>query len=89
MRDNDRDTVLIVSVVGVVFVIWFGLLIAPYVNGGLPSIITGFITGMNDPFSIHLCRDSLRTVFVLLAAYELGIGVWLSTRKNYRRNEEH
>lgn len=89
MRDNDRDTVLIVSIVGGVFVIWLGLLIAPYVNGGLSSIVTGFITGMNDPFSIHLCKDSLRTVFVLLAAYELVIGVWLSTRKNYRRNEEH
>ena len=89
MQDNDRDTIIIVSAVGVIFVIWMALLIAPYVSGGLSSIITGFITGMNDPFSIHLCRDSLRTVFVLLAAYGLGIGVWLSTRKNYRRNEEH
>ena len=38
---------------------------------------------------IELCGDSLKTVLVLLLLYGMGIGIYLSTRRNYRRREEH
>lgn len=44
---------------------------------------------MSDPFKIELCEDSLKTVLFLLCAYGLGIGIFLSSRRNYRRGEEH
>ncbi len=42
-----------------------------------------------NPFSITVCEDSVKTVLIFLLAYGMGIGIYLSTRKNYRRREEH
>lgn len=56
---------------------------------GLPEIVARFPAAMNDPFKIELCEDSLKTVLFLLCAYGLGIGIFLSSRRNYRRGEEH
>ena len=35
------------------------------------------------------CEDSLKTVLIFIAAYAMGIGIYLSTARNYRRREEH
>lgn len=88
-RDNDRQSAVILSLIGIVPVVWVALLIAPSVSGGLPEILPKLMTVFNEPFQIELCEDSLRTVLVLLLAYGMGIGVYFSTRRNYRRREEH
>lgn len=88
-RDNDRQTAIILSIVGIVPVIWLALLIAPSISGGLPEIATNLATLFDNPFSIKLCGDSLKTVLILLLCYGMGIGIYFSTRKNYRRREEH
>lgn len=88
-RDNDRQTAIILSVIGVIPVVWLALLIAPSVSGGLPAILPKLETVFNNPFQIELCEDSLRTVLVLLLSYGMGIGIYFSTRRNYRRREEH
>lgn len=88
-RDNDRQSAIILSVLGIVPVVWVALLIAPSVSGGLPEILPKLATVFNDPFQIELCEDSLRTVLVLLLSYGMGIGIYFSTRRNYRRREEH
>lgn len=81
---------LILCLFGIFPVVWLGLLIAPAAYGGLPEIVAQFPVVMNNPFHIELCRDSLKTVLVLLcAAYGLTVGVILSSRRNYRRGEEH
>ena len=87
-QDNDR-TLLILSLVGIVPVVWFGLLIAPLLEDGLVGVITGFTNVMVRPFHIELCMDSLYVVLVLLMIYGIAIGVYLSTRRTYRRGEEH
>ena len=76
---------------GILPVVWLGLLLAPAAHGGLPEIIARFPAVMNAPFHIELCGDSLKTVLVLLCAYGLAVGVILSSssRRNYRRGEEH
>ena len=88
-RDNDRQTAIILSATGVIPVVWLALLIAPSVSGGLPAILPKLATVFNNPFQIELCEDSLRTVLVLLLSYGMGIGIYFSTRRNYRRREEH
>lgn len=88
-RDNDRQSAVILSLIGIVPVVWVALLIAPSVSGGLPEILPKLMTVFNNPFQIELCEDSLRTVLVLLLAYGMGIGIYFSTRRNYRRREEH
>lgn len=89
MKQDNRQAQLILCLFGIIPVIWLGLLIAPAVSGGLPEIITVFPTAMNNPFHIVFCEDSLKTVLIVLCAYGMGIGVYLSTRRNYRRGEEH
>ena len=44
---------------------------------------------MNHPFQIVWCEDSVKAVLIFIAAYGLGIGIYLSSRRNYRRGEEH
>ena len=88
-RDNDRKTEIILSVLGVIPVVWLALLIAPAVDGGLPTILPKVLSVFNDPFHIEFCEDSVKTVLVLLLCYGMGIGIYFSTRRNYRRQEEH
>ena len=89
MKQDDRKVTIILTVIGIIPVIWLGLLIAPNVNGGLAEIIPALMTSLNEPFNITLCEDSLKTVLVLLLTYGLSIGVYFSSQKNYRRREEH
>lgn len=88
-RDNDRQTSIILAVLGILPIVWLGLLIAPSVKGGLPEILPSLMNAMSDPFHIVLCEDSVKTVLVLLLCYGMGIGIYFSTRRNYRRREEH
>ena len=74
---------------GLVPVIWFALLIAPAISGGLSEIVSALPAAMNNPFKIVWCEDSVKTVLIFVAAYGLGIGIYLSSRRNYRRGEEH
>lgn len=85
-RENNP---LVLCLFGIFPVVWLGLLIAPAAHGGLPEIVARFLAVMNDLFHIELCGDSLKTVLVLLCAYGLAVGVILSSRRNYRRGEEH
>ena len=89
MKPDERLARLIVCLLGILPIVWLGLLIAPAVSGGLPEIIATFPTAMNQPFRIVWCGDSLKTVLIFLCCYGLGVGVYFSSRRNYRRREEH
>ena len=58
MRNDDKKTGLILSVCGIVPVIWLALMTAPYVGGGLVEIIRGLPVAMGNPFQITVCEDS-------------------------------
>ena len=88
-NDNDQKTSLILAGCGYFPIVWFALLTAPYVDGGLVEIIENLPIAMNNPFHITVCEDSVKTVLLFCLAYGMGIGIYLSTRKNYRRREEH
>lgn len=89
MRDNERQSAIILSVIGIVPVVWLALLIAPSVKGGLPEILPSLMNVFNNPFHIEVCEDSVKTVLILLLCYGMGIGIYFSTQRNYRRREEH
>ena len=80
---------IILSLCGIVPVVWIALLTAPYVSGGIVEIIGNLSVAMENPFSITVCGDTPRTVLIFLLAYGMGIGVYFSTRRNYRKGEEH
>lgn len=89
MRNDERKSSLILSIFGIIPVIWLALLTAPYVAGGLLEIVQELPDAINHPYHIRICGDSVKTVLIFLCAYWLGMGVYASTRKNYRRGEEH
>lgn len=89
MKQDDKQAAIILSIIGIIPVVWLALLIAPSVGGGLPEILPKLMTVFNNPFHIEFCEDSLKTVLVLLLCYGFGIGIYFSTRRNYRRREEH
>ena len=89
MRDNDRQTAVILSIIGIVPVVWLALLLAPSVKGGLVEMIQALPLALNNPLHIEICEDSVKTVLILLLSYGMGIGIYFSTRRNYRRREEH
>ena len=89
MKNDDEQSSLILAVIGIIPVIWFALLVAPYLSSGLMGILDGVPEAMNHPFSIRLCGDSVKTVLIFLLSYGMEIGIYISTKKHYRRGEEH
>lgn len=87
--NEDKRTGSIMAVLGVIPVTWAALMVAPFLSQGLAGIVTGFTTGMNDPIKITWCADSMKAILIFLVIYGMGIGVYISTRRNYRRGEEH
>ena len=88
-QDNSRMTKAVICLIGCIPVIWLALLVAPYAEGGLSEIIMNSEEIISAPFHIRLCEGSLKTAILFLIAYGMGIGIYFSTRKNYRRGEEH
>lgn len=89
MKNDDRQTIWLLSMLGIIPVIWLALLTAPYLAGGLTEIVQELPKAIDHPFHVRLCEDSVKTVLVFLLAYGLAIGVYVSTRRNYRKGEEH
>ena len=89
MKQDDKRTAVILSLIGIIPVVWLALKIAPSVGGGLPAILPELMSVFENPFHIELCEDSVKAVLVLLLCYGMGIGIYFSTRRNYRRREEH
>ena len=87
-RDNTRQF-LTLSIIGILPVIWIALLVAPISRKGILEILEGISEVLNNPFSISLCEDSLKTVLLFLLAYGMAIGIYLATKKNKRPKEEH
>lgn len=74
---------------GLIPTIWLALLIAPSVNGGLPQIMKDFSDVIGNPFHITWSDNSIKVIIVFIIGYVMAITIYLSTKKNYRRREEH
>ena len=88
MRNDNKD-VLIVLGIFTIPVVWLALLIAPYINNGLIEALPYLTKAINEPFHITLCKNTLKTIFIFLLIYGIGIGIYFSTLRNYRRQEEY
>lgn len=88
-QDKFSKPRLILYVCGMIPVAWCGLLLAPYLEGGLPGIVANAAAAFESPFRVQWCQNSVKTVLVFLMLYGCVLGVYLSTDRNYRRREEH
>lgn len=89
MKNDEKRTIKWLCIFGIIPVVWLALLVAPFVSRGLMEIVSEFPAAIDNPFHIVLCEDSKKTVLVFLLAYAMTVGVAVSSRRNYRRGEEH
>lgn len=82
---NDRTATTILLLLGILPVIWCALLTAPHIDQGLLTIIEG----LSAVQGIIWHENSMKTILIFLLVYGLGIGIFLSSARNYRRGEEH
>jgi len=82
---NDRTATMILLLLGILPIIWCALLMAPHIDQGLIGIVEGLSTSQG----ITWHDNSIKTILIFLLVYGLGIGIFLSSAKNYRRGEEH
>ena len=75
--------------VGVFLAIWFALLVAPRIDNGILQVISDWSEIISNPFKVTICANSIRVTFIFLVVYILGILLYESSKKNYRRGEEH
>ena len=87
--NEDKLTEYILIGFGIIPVILAALTAAPFLSDGLAGIVKGLTRGMTSPISIQWCANSPKAILVFLAAYGTGVGVYFSTRRNYRKGEEH
>ena len=88
MRDRN-NTNIVFYVLGIIPVIWVALLIAPYINGGIVKIIEEFPNLINNLFGLTFCANSIKVSLFFVLIYGMGIAMYESTKRNYRRKEEH
>ena len=88
MRDAKKDEYVFLGLL-LIPTIWFALLIAPYMDKGLINAIPYLNEALNHPFQIQWTDSTLKTIGIFLIIYVLGVGMYLSSSKNYRRTEEY
>ena len=88
MRDAKKDEYVFLGLL-LMPTIWFALLIAPYMDKGLINAIPYLNEALNHPFQIQWTNSTLKTIDIFLIIYVLGVGMYLSSAKNYRRTEEY
>ena len=88
MRDAKKDEYVFLGLL-LIPIIWFALLIAPYMDKGLINAIPYLNEALNHPFQIQWTNSTLKTIGIFLIIYVLGVGMYLSSSKNYRRTEEY
>lgn len=85
---NNKDEYLIYGIC-IIPVIWVSLIIAPYIHENIFDMFEHITNNLRTPFKIKLVSDSLEVAIIFIFVYIVGIMLYLSTKKNYRKKEEH
>ena len=75
---DDKRTRKIIYIIGIIPIIWFALLIAPYLSGGLIEIIKNSNNIFNNMLNISFCENSIRTILIFLIIGQVN--------KKYKQN---
>jgi len=86
---RDRVSEVVLIALGIPVAVWLGLLLAPALTGERAQLLSTLGDVFADPTRITIVEGSLKAVLLALGAYCLGVGIFYSTRRNWRRREEH
>ena len=81
MKREDNVSTNILFILLLIPVIWIALLVAPYIEGGIPNILKNVNTIIENPMQVNWCEDTVKCIFIFLLTYALGVGIIISTRK--------
>ena len=70
---------------------WVAILLADAIQPGrnLFELMEVLTEKLNHPFQFHYTEYTIKSMLVCTLLYAAGIGIFYSSRKNYRRGEEH
>ncbi len=85
-RKVDKATALFLGFM-VIPVMWAAVVAAPFLSEGLPGLIKALPT--IDPTALTWTADTPRAILLFTLGYGLGVLLYISSRRNYRRLEEH
>ena len=86
---RDRTAEVALAVIGVPFVIWLALLLAPALFGERAQLLEGLSAAMADPLNVQIVEESLRFTLIMVVAYVFGLTIFFTSRRNWRKREEH
>lgn len=87
--ENSRYQMIVFAILGALVTVWGAVLLAPHLEGGLWSALPGIAEALQHPFSFTWCSRTLPCILIVLIVYGFGILIYMYTRPNYRRREEH
>ena len=85
----DRTAERLLVILGIPLVIWLSLLLAPSFTTERSQLLFELNRALANPLGTTLVKGSLKAALIGLGAYALAIGIYLSTKRNWRRREEH
>jgi type IV secretion system protein VirD4 len=88
-QDKFSRSSLILYACGIFPVVWLALLVAPSFEDGIVGFLNNAGTAFANPLHIEICEDSVKAVLIFLLCYGMGIAIYFSNDRNYRRREEH
>ena len=88
MKDAKKEEFIFLGLL-IIPIIWMAILIAPYMDQGLIYALPHFSEALNHPFDLQWSAYTFKTITIFMIAYLLGIGIYLSSPKNYRRQQEY
>ena len=88
MKQDKKDEYIFIGLL-IFPILWFAIKIAPYMDKGLLNVLSHLNEATSNPLSLTWCDYTMKTILLLLAIYLFCIAIYLSTMKNYRRQEEY
>lgn len=82
---------ILLPLFGCLPVIWLAVLFAQAMQPGmgLTEMMGSLTAALSNPFALTWTERTPKCILLFLLAYGMGIGIYWSNRRNYRRGEEH
>lgn len=82
---------ILLPLFGCLPVIWLAVLFAQAIQPGmgLTEMMGSLTAAISNPFALTWTERTPKCILLFLLAYGMGIGIYWSNRRNYRRGEEH
>lgn len=88
-QDSFSKGNILLYIFGLLLVVWLSVLVAPLLNGGLLKLVQDLPKAIETPLTFIWVKDTPKSILVFVSAYVLGFFVFLATKRNYRKRQEH